>query len=311
MGRNTEGIADLRELLAAREMNYDVFTTPSFVHPWVDKANQEDPKGWKVPVSDEFHLRRDSDGKIVSTQTVSGKYSPLSPTNLVDEMEFFVQEGLATPEAAFTIKDGTYEYVALRIADKETKVLESQTGERYDLYLVGENIHGNGAARASLFGERVNGRSGMIAFGRSGGFKVIHRGNAVDTYKKGMERWSQLQQVIAGMADMLVKMMRTPITFAEAQQIFWKVLRVKPGEEPSGYKRNLHAEFMSAFHMPRYGTSGANAMDVYNAVTFVNTHYTAARSKLTAEDITEQILAGSRGKRELRVLELLAPYVAK
>lgn len=318
-GENVEGLTTLKELLMARQMDYAVHKQQVTVPVWHGAKAEKDTTstcltGGHVNVENQHVIRRSSDGEVVSPMTVSDGYGEIAPSDMLGDLDPFVSEKWATPDAAFRIRQGVVECVeciTLRLAIEATNPLQTETGDVYRGYLVARNYHGRGAASAALFLEREVNGSLYTALSEVSGFKIVHRGQVRDKYSLAMKRWGNLRALINTMAARLRSMVDVPMTLTEAEIFVDELLKIQSGEKPSTQKRNLKAALMDAFCMPRFGTFGKSAADMYHAVAWIGSHYTAESSKLSNEDIMESLLEGTRGGREKRAIEMLDRFVSR
>ncbi len=301
---NPEGINDLEKFIAEKGMDYALSKVPTFV-PAPDGAEGV------VPVPNDFHIRRLSDGRIVSPASVTKQFGVMSPSDMLPDLIPFVDEGWATPDSAFTLAGGRIEVIALRLNPEGFEQTDGnqplRVGEDFRWYLVAKNFHGGGSASASVFGERLICTNGMTALAGLSSCQIPRRGDTVKSFRKAFGRWEGIREVINGMAKRMGLFMDTPCNVTQATEIFAELLGITgtPDEDISTQKTTLRTALMDASNMPRYGTEGVHAADVSNAVTWVGSHWTPERSKLTVDDITTGLLLGTRGKREQKVLKLL------
>lgn len=279
-------------------------------------------KGETKSADGQFHLVRESDGVNVEPHTVSKDYSVITPLDMIEELIPFVDQGWAMPEAAFQLRGGQTEIISLLLDPGELPA-EIAGNEDIRWYIVAKNKHGRGAAECSVYGERIICGNGMTALARLSTFRVAHRGQAADKYKRAARHFQGIKDVISEMSNRMGLYMDIPLShvqaemmadsvvgFQDARKIDFKpakVDRTKEGDM-SPQQRNLHAAIMDAFNMPRFGTEGKTALDFYNGVTWVGTHWTPERSKLDDRAITQGLLDGTRGKREMLTLDTLDAY---
>jgi hypothetical protein len=250
---------------------------------------------------------------------------------MIEELKPYCAEGWAAPEAAFTMKDGDLETVALLLDPDQ---LPDSIGMDEDIrwYIVAKNRHGRGAAEGSVFGERVICTNGMTALSRLATFRIPHRGSgdgaAAARFQRAVRNMEAIRTVISDMSKRMGLLLDIPMSHQEAETLANVVtgietLQVVQGRDfghkqidytdksvVSTQRRNLHAATLDAFHMPRFGTEGKTALDFYNGVTWVGSHWTPERSKQTDSDIVEGLLDGTRGSRELATLTALDAFAA-
>jgi hypothetical protein len=308
-GANTEGHPTLGQLLHARNMDYGVHKQQISV-PIYGSENASRMEF----VENQHVIRRSSDGAVVSPMTVSDGYGEIAPMDMLDDLDPFVSEKWATPDSAFTIRQGVVECVeciTLRLAIDACDPLKTETGDIYTGYLVARNYHGRGAASASLFLEREINGSLYTALSEVSGFKIVHRGLVRDKYSVSMKRWGDLRNLINMMAARLRGMGEVSMSLTEAELFVDELLKLDQGKKISTQSRNLRAAILDAFNMPRFGTFGKTVADMYHAVAWIGSHYTAERSKLSDQDIMESLLEGTRGDRERRSMTMLDRFVAR
>lgn len=312
-GFNTEGHAALRDLLVARGMDYEVRKQQVSI-PAAESETDASRKGIMVLVENQHVIRRMSDGAVVSPMTVSDGYGEIAPMDMLEDLDPFVAEGWATPDAAFKIRQGVVECVeaiTLRLRIDACDPLQTETGDIYRGYLVARNYQGRGAASGSLFLERQVSGTLYTALSKASSFKIVHRGQVKDKYKLAMKRWGDLRKIIDAMAAKFRSFGEVPMSLTEAEAFIDSLLKIKVGEKVSTQKRNLKAALLDAFCMPRFGTFGKTVADMYHGVAWVGSHYTASKSKLTDDDIMESLLEGTRGNRERQAMESLDRFVAR
>jgi len=311
LGHNTEEIDNLPEFLAAREMNYGVKKVQVSIPSW--QIQNSTPVLGSERVENQYVIQRDSDRAVVSPMTVSRQYGEISPLDMAKDLTPFIEEGLAVPDSAFKIRQGCVENVeaiALRLNLTDADPFQERLGEVYRAYLVARNYHGRGSAAAMLFLERTVSSSLYTAIAEVSGFRIVHRGDVRDKYALAMSRWAELRKLMQTLANRLGTLGDVPMSHGEAEVFVDTLLKIRTGEELKAQKRNLRAAFLDAFNMPRFGTFGKSAADMYHGVTWVGSHYTAEKSKLDADDIMIGLLEGTRGSREKRALGLLDAFVA-
>lgn len=305
-GFNKEGLTTLPDLLIARGMDYTVHKQAVFVPTWKTEGFSQ--------VENQHIIRRSKDGAVVSPMTVSDGYGEIAPMDMLDDLDPFVLEKWAAPDAAFTIRQGVVECVeciTLRLAINACDPLKTETGDVYTGYLVARNYQGRGAASGSLFLERQVSGTLYTALSKASSFKIIHRGDVRDKYKLAMKRWGDLRSLIDTMAAKLRGFGEVTMTLGEAEAFIDGLLKIKVGEKVSTQKRNLKAALLDAFNMPRFGTFGRTVADMYHATAWVGSHYTAGKSKLTDDDILDSLLEGTRGGREKKAMDMLDRFVSR
>jgi hypothetical protein len=243
---------------------------------------------------------------------------------MAEELIPFIDQGFAKPAAAFQLKGGYIEVISL-LLDPGQLPKEIAEDENIRWFLMAKNYHGRSSAECAIFGERQICTNGMTALSKQHNFKISHRGNAADRYKRAVREFEGIKKVIGEMTERMGLYMDVPLSHIQAEMLAdtvvgfndsrdsdfkpSKIDRTKDGDM-SGQQRSLHAALMDAFSMPKMGTEGKTALDFYNGVTWVGTHWTPERSKLTDNDITESLLTGTRGKREVITLNLLDDFIA-
>jgi hypothetical protein len=286
-------------MLEAQDMSYTA-TKVRAIHPVShDPLNQ-------------FHICRGNDGPVISTSTVSSSYDPLSPSNMAEQLQPFVEQGWAVPDYAFTRKNGSVEVVALKLDEAGfDSDLEDKTGDSFKWWLVAQNHHSNGAAFASVYGERLICKNGMVSIANQTKFSIHHRGNAQARLEQGFRQWEGLKAVIRKMAIRMGMYIDYPMDVVAAKALTNIILDIESGipeEEISARTRKVRDRILDAFYMPSFGTNGSTAYDYFNAITYVNSHLPEG-SKVTEETLSNGLLMGNRGLTEKKAIEMLDELV--
>lgn len=328
-GHNDNGTKDLRTFLEEKEMTYEVRKEPIYVPAFQTDDPEEGIYGEEIEapqfvrVPNQWNIRRMSDGKIVSPASVSDQYGEMGPLDMLEQLSGFCEHGWAMPDSAFLLDNDRVECIALRLQQVDDIGKDLLDGDVINWYLVARNAHGRESARASVFGERVISQSGITALEKASGFELVHRGKVRRKYKKHFQRWEELRAIIGKMTQTLGGYYSVKMSSARAEEIINALLDIKKvgntllekkgtnkGSEISTQKKNLRMAYLDAFCMPRFGTFGQTAADLYHGVCWVGSHYTPERTTLTTEDLTERLLTGVTGQRERKALGLIDRYIA-
>ena len=286
-------------------MRHTVAKIPAYRESFGVDADGSPVAGF-APVPGAFWLER-SDGRIVSSGTVSGRYTVVQVTELQDVAAPFVAAGFATVDSMFSLYDGGSDVVSLRL-DLQQDVLGDDS--RYEHYMVLQNFHGRGALRGKLTSVRVVcHNTTSAAFGTKGkgsaDFALRHTASVQDQLAFAVSTWEQVREHLARQAAILGRLATHDVDVAKVVADILGVVstsstRLKnQAEEVTAYARGASP-----------GTRGKTALDVWHAFTFWTTHSAEGRSGAAGQSgIVESLLDGDRARKQARAAEVLGALV--
>lgn len=293
---NENGTSDLREFMEEKGMLYGVDKLQA-CHHWQDNL---------CNTPNQFQLAHADTGKILTRSTVTKKYKVFSGEDVFQHLNFFVAEGFAKPHAAYHCSDGATACIALKL-DLDFEIPQ-KPGDETDWLLKAFLRHGKGAIDFGLWGERLVCKNGMTAFVKTSGFRESHRGNISNRVAQSMKEWKKLQKQLTAIALRLGGLCEIDLSYSEAEQILDKVYKIDPSDKVSTQKDNQKIATMFQFNNASAGTFGNSGYDLYNAVTWMNTHYIPSGSKKTSTDILESLVDGTRGNKEIATLNQIEKF---
>jgi len=262
-------------------MGYGIHKVPAYVMG---------PDGEMLEVPNQFHLQRDSDYKVVSPSTVTDAYEPVRPLDLVRILEPWYDQGFGTPDAAFTLYNGAAEVITM-LLDDQSKPVSDQSP--WSTYLFLQNFHNRGKVRGKVIRHRAVCHNTTPKHGFEIAF--VHRSNVQANIDQARHDWQAAREAVAehnGQLDKLAgKRVDVPSTVDA-------LLGIVKGEPITTQKANTRDRIVSAANMPTMGTNGENLADIYNAITFINSHFQGGKSGKTDESRLTSILDGQRGKTD-------------
>jgi hypothetical protein len=293
-----ENMTSIRDLVAENDMNYGV-----------DKVQATYKWDGKERISEnQFQLCRNDNGNDLSNQTVTKTYKVLTPNDIADDFQWFVDQGYARPFSAFTTSTGI-ESIALILDPDLFQGVNGYTG-----FILGQNRQGQVGAKGQLFVYRQVCKNGMMGWAKEAGFSISHRGDVKQKFTDHTREWARMEQTFHDMNRRMTELSGVPMTFeqftAATDALHGTrlegdtVIDVKTLKPASTRKLNIRETILSATDMPLMGTSGSTAADWYNGVTWRLSHLLdgSSRSK-TAQ--TDSLLNGSGRSEELRALAIL------
>ena len=297
-GVTKEVIRDWGEFLALAKMDYAINKLPALVHERTEVSE----------VPNQFHLVRSSDNVVVSPSTVTKQYGVLTPSDIVQELEPFVSQGWATPDAGFILNDHS-EVIVMRLDGGQLPDNGSIGGENYTHYAVVQNFHGRGSARGRIISRRLVCDNMMRSiFSEGADFSITHRQNVKERFEWAIASWTKLQEAIKKLAEHLKLYMDFELDAAEVDATINKILAIKDGEDVSARKQNQKEAILIAARMSP-GCQGQTAFDLYNGVTWYNSHHETARGSVLPIKRVASFLNGSRGQLEDRAVNVLNEMV--
>jgi hypothetical protein len=274
------------------KMGYRVSKVPAY---------HMDADGQFVQTPGQFHLQRDNDYRIVSPSTVTDAYAPVCPLDLVRILEPWYEQGFGTPDAAFILYEGMAEVVTM-LLDDHSKPISDQS--EWSTYLFTQNYHNRGKVRAKLIRHRAVCHNTTPKHGFDIAF--VHRQSVQDNIDQVRHDWKAAREAIAShnaALDLLAsKRVNIPSTVDA-------LLEIKKGEKITTQKENKRSRMIAAANNPAAGTSGESLVDIYNGVTWINTHFKGGKSGKTDQGRMTSILDGTRGKMDADMFDKLLMLV--
>lgn len=283
---------DLAKFLCHAAMDYSVEKMPAtFV--W---------NGENLTADNQFHLVRSTDGKVLSPATVTRQYGVIRPLDLVPDLQPFMDEGFATPDAAFTLYNGQSEVISLRLDFQDENSWENHDGSKWVHYLVVQNFHGRGSVRGKVVSIRVVCHNTVTAaFGRQADFAIKHSGTVKDRVSNAIRTMESLRKYLKETGEKLGKLATMPVDIMSTVN---NILEIDPAETIPTRTQNRRDAIVSAAHMSP-GVSGRTALDVLNGITWYTTHDTSGRGGKDDNDRLESLLNGTRGGLQQKATDYL------
>jgi hypothetical protein len=285
-------------------MNYTVTKEPA-----VQRTLDADGQPQYNDVKGQFHLVRSTDKAVVSPKTVSAKYVPTNPRDMILPVAPLIAEGWITPEKGYTLSDGSHEVLRFRIDGGNLPDKGKIVGEDWYHFFDLHNFQGVGAFFGSLYCYRLRCSNGAVSLVRkSGGFRLRHMGALQTKYEDAMRTWTEITEEIRKIGDRMTVWNDQQVSATEAVAILQDIYEV---EDPANIAARTGNELEFAireFSNPQRGTNGRTAYDIFNAITATNTHYAPRGSRETEAKRLSSMLNpnGSRHRLEARTIEVLS-----
>lgn len=291
--------------LEACGMNYSVEKTPA-LQTLTDGSTRE--------VKGQFHLVRSTDEAVISPKTVSKKYVPMNPRQMILPIAPLIAEGWVTPTNGYALSDGSHELLSFKIDGGMLENKGTVVGEEWDHYFQLHNFQGAGSFFGTLYCKRlacVNGAVRVVQ--KSKGFRLRHMGDIQANYETAMATWKEIKDEIKKLSERMTVWNSAMVTPKEALAIFndiYEVTDVLPADIAARTANEL-AFAVAEFSNPHRGTYGRSLYDIYNAITATNTHYAPRNSRETETKALSSLFnpGGSRNKLEGRTVSILAGLV--
>jgi hypothetical protein len=286
----------LPEFLTLANMSYTIETVPALVLS---------PDGRTVIVPNQFHLQRNGtggDGRIVSPHTVSGKYHATQPSEMGTILQPFVDQGFATWDAAFTLREGETEIMTIRLDDVSVPVSGDESDAEY--YLVARNRHGGGGTLDCVVSRirTVCANTERISFAAGADMKFRHDAKLSDRIETAAYVWEKANIAIREHAAKLSRL-AIPCNVPATVDALLGLTGI-PADKVGTRKANERdALIAAASNSP--GTHGATLLDIYNAATWLGTHDTGGKGGTDADARLASIIDGTRGDRMESTLDAL------
>jgi len=294
----------LRELLQEQDMDYGVEKADATYRWGTD--DEGDPIHRQA--ANEFHLVRSDNGDCLSRATVTKTYKVLTPGDIADDFQWFVDAGYARPFSAFRTGNGG-ECIAL-VLDPE--LFEGVNG--YTGFILGSNRQGQEGAKGSLFVYRQVCSNGMMGWAKDSSFSISHRGDVRAKFTNHTREWARIEKAFQDMNRRMSELSSIPMTVEDLMAATDAlhgtrvegevVLDTKTLKPASTRKLNIRDRIIQATDMPDMGTHGRSAADFYNAVTYRLSHNPEGSTK-SQTATTDSLIQGSGRTEELRALRIL------
>lgn len=286
-------------------MNYTVEKTP---------AMQQMADGSTREVAGQFHLVRSSDQAVISPKTVSKKYVPVNPRDMISPIAPLIAEGWVTPSKGYMLSDGSHEMLSFKLDGGMLENKGTVVGEEWDHFFQLHNFQGAGSFFGTLYCKRlacVNGAVRVVT--KSKGFRLRHMGAVLASYEEAMRTWEDIKVEIRKLSERLTVWNDKIVTPTEAIGIFENIFEVAdtlPADRATRTVNRMNFA-IGEFSNPRRATYGRSLYDIYNAITATNTHYVPAKSRETETKALSSLFnpGGSRNKLEARTVSILADLV--
>lgn len=285
-------------------MNYTVTKEPA-----IQRTLDADGTPQFSEVKGQFHLVRSTDQAVISPKTVSGKYVPTNPRDMISPVAPLIAEGWITPDEGYSLSDGSHEILRFRIDGGNLPEKGKIVGEDWYHFFDIHNFQGVGAFFGALYCFRLRCSNGSVAMVRKGGgFRLRHMGALQTKYEDAMRTWTQITEEIRKIGEKMTVWNDTNVSPTEAVAILQDIYEV---EDPANIAARTQNELEFAireFSNPQRGTNGRTLYDVYNAITATNTHYQPRNSRENPAKRMSSLLNpnGSRHRLEARTIEVLS-----
>ena len=301
----TEKVSPVVFIGSERGARMDYRVIKSQAYQSVIVVDDDGPKDGFALVENQYHLVRSDDNRIVSPSTVTDRYTPVCPTDLLEILTPFEEQGYGSMESAFVLKNGTEEVLSLRL-DMGENVYGDDS--KYDTYLVVHNSHGLGSIKLKLTQIRVVCNNTLTAAFSGGCDRKMHHTESVkDKIKFAANYWEEAQKTIKNHADRLGKLAKAngisiPATIDEMLETLKN--NGKPMKEGSTQLKNRRERLVDAANNSP-GAGENNLLSIYHGITSVNSHDDNGKGGKTPEDRFSSILSGSRGTFEAETFNWL------
>jgi len=296
-------IASVPEFIRAAGRDYTIRRSPAYV----------EVMGQTRLVPGQFHLVRSSDNSVVSSHTVTGQYDPLSLVDIAEEVQPFADQGWATPDGVYDVRDGQLEVLSLRLDAGALEVPKSDDASEMLHYLVIVNPHGLGRAQGKLITFRIVCANTFAAAVSAGyDFMVTHKvrdgvvGITRSRFEYAVSTWKKLQEHIAGLSKRINRFIAVPVNVDKALMLSNALLDIKSDDDASTRRKNQRTAIMDGFNAPSAGTFGRTSWDWLNAVTSYTSNGTADSKVDLLARLTRNIEStGSGFTLELKAVKLV------
>lgn len=288
-----DAVRDSNKFLEAMGLDYSVEKVPALVG---EDAYRDGPE--QVP--SQYHLRRDSDGRIVSLHTVRKIYTPLQPSDITSIFDYLVAEGFGEYAGAWQSHGGATETIAVKM-----KIQAKVPGDQSDLhyYLLGRNRHTLGSIQFAGTCWRPWCQN-MFARIFDAGVTFRHTTNvrnrmafAETMYKRTVKRIEETVEVLADLHKIKVA------DHGGLERVVDRLLGIRPGDRISGQKESRKDDLLRRCQRPDLGIFGHSLYDVFQAVTNQTTQWRFGRGGKTTLGIVDSLLNSDRGNRELEAFK--------
>lgn len=291
----------ISEFLEEKGLNYKVSKQPAVVR---------NSDGTYSDVEGQYHLVRSTDGAVISPATVSDRYAPMNPQQLVEPLEPLVSEGWITPDNGFLFKNGSYEVIAFRIDGGELENGGNIMDEKWNHFVSVHNHQGGGGkVKGSIHSHRIICQNTAVRAARMASFGIRHTGEVQKNYDWAVSTWKKLKDEIRELSKRMEIFASKNVSAQDAVEVLRSVYGVngKAEDDISTRTQNELDFAIAEFSNPRRGTQGRTLFDVYNAITATNSHYSPKNSK---EDRNKRLASifdeqGSRNKLEAATMDTL------
>lgn len=294
-------VSKVEKFLEDNGMNYTVSKQPAVVR---------NGDGTYSDVEGQYHLVRSTDGAVISPSTVTDRYAPTNPQQMVEPLNPLVAEGWITPDKCFLFKNDSYEVIAFRIDGGQLENGGNIMDENWNHYVSVHNHQGGGGSlKASMHSHRIICGNTAVRAAKMATIKIRHTGSIQKNYDLAMQTWKQLNEEIREISKRMEVFADTKVSAKDAEEILRDIYGVKgkTAEEISTRTANELEFAIQEFSNPRRGTFGRSLADVYNAITSTNSHYAPKSSKEDGNRRMASLLDenGSRNKLELVTMSTL------
>lgn len=277
------------------------------------------------------NIVRSDTKEVIGSKPVTQRYKPMRPMDLVEAIRPLAEEGWITPDAFFTMGEGTKEVLVCRIdAGQIPDEAHDIDGSERIWYLGMRNLQGKGKASGDITTIREICENTEAAAAAQWSWKVAHTGNPQERVKEAVAAWSELKVQIRKVAERFRLFADAQCDFMDAKGLVQDILELNaeavkmreevggmfegkqlPGASTAGIR--MRDEILSAFNRPANGTYGRSLQDLRNAVTDTLSHWTAPNSRQADRKIAEQHLdiGGTRYAVEARADLVLARAIGK
>lgn len=296
-------IPTFAEFCAAGAMTYDVLK---------EQAVRIGADGTVIQIPNQFNLVRNDDGKVISPSTVSSKYGVMQPKKIISLLEVMVEQGYAKPANAFTLYEGQTEVFSIQLRNPAGEFAPEHfdgdpTSKGWNVFFTMRNPHGGtGNVEGIVTGHRLDCHNMVTAaFAAGADFKIRHTSEVEANTAFAVQTWTKAQDHLARFRAALKKLSETTVAIPDTVEEIIGI-RGLPADKISKQEITRRDDIVSYSRNTSLGHFGKTALDVYHGVTAYTTHSAVGKGGATAEERTESILGGSRGRLEARAWSVLS-----
>lgn len=290
-----DAVKNSSRFLDVMGLAYNVEKVPAVIGRDAYRADPQEIPG-------QYHLRRDSDGAIVSLHTVREVYTPLQPSDITSIFDYLVSEGFGEYSGAWQSHGGATETIAVRL-----KIQARVPGDQADMhyYLLGRNRHTLGSIQFAGTCWRPW-CANMFARIFDAGVSFHHTTNVRDRLQFAEKMYQRTVKRIETTVEKLTELHKVRVSdHGGLERVVERVLGINPGDRVSGQTETRKADLLSRCNRPDLGIFGNTLYDVFQGVTNQTTQWKFGRGSNSTLAIVDSLLASARGNRETAAFQVL------